>query len=89
MGLKDDLKNIDLFIAISAFTVGMVSSPWSLSLIYYIIYIMIMEIIYYVLFATTPIQRVAIVLISFIGWVLGKAVFGWYDIQHQKLNNKL
>ena len=83
MDLKEKVKETDLFIVISAFTVGVISSPWSLPFYYYIINICILEIVYFVLFDTTPIQRILIVLISFIGWIIGKSLYGWFDVYNQ------
>lgn len=89
MTVLQDLKNLDVFIVITSFTVGVLSSPWSMPLYTYIIYLLVMEILYYIMFGTTPIQRIVIVIFSFIGWIVGKALFGWYDISNQRITDDL
>ena len=70
-----------LFSIIFAITLGIIFSPWSYGLIYYMVSIIIWEILFGL--ATgfqypywNPIERIAIFFSGFLGWIVGRTVVG-------------
>ena len=62
-------------------TAGIIFSPWSYGLVYYIIFIIVWEILYglchyYSSNEWSPFERLGIIFAGFLGWIVGRYLVG-------------
>ena len=80
--------------SIIAFCMGLILSPWSMGWIYFLLFLIVWEILYAI--ATqchesrwTFQQRLFIIFISFCGWILGRVLVGYsnpFSSRRKKIN---
>lgn len=82
-------KSTLLYQIIFAVAMGITFSPWSYGLVYYIIFVMIWELLYGYFLSFdfnvwNPLERLGVVLAGFLGWIIGRNAVGFGPFSKQR-----